>query len=867
MREKVQELFQSRTRRSEPNYRDWQTFLDLITYLFILNRDAPLYAIRRAAGNLKLVINTGDTLLASLATNAQDRLERKATVDTKALRAAQRQMGRFSTTMLDRGVNSTNSIPSLSIFNSQVGIAMDSMVEGVGSETSPAEAKVQMATDLSDFQELEEQLTTKTAILETALDDYLTMNLRGSGLSAVAARAERLISGIYDDAIIDTLALKDALEQLTAIQSTVNRLSILDTLDAVILSSTGQAAGEGTAALVDSGRSAPWDFDAVPANRVLDLAVDGAAPVAITLPAGTKALAETFAATDYTAVGFLPSGYGWNMGMVTAPLGNAVFYARVDDDPIELMFSVPTYYPTGLFPDFAVIDRDDVVTALTGLFPGAGVTVTLTGTNVVQMERNVVGEYRSIRFSGVDFALVPTGRGNPTGAMGLLDSGEHLATPVIRDSAYRGTSVETKECLDIITVAAVDANPQTFFSELISGGYGSLPATLDRIEIYKIQALGLDLTVESGNDQVYSAVYNFRGSDVAVGDLLKVNTQTFTVASVDENYLTLTTTPTFSGNYAFEVYPDTSVLQVGDMIGVTDAQRVFTSQHRISSITEGVVFLSTELFVGGPAYDPATFTIYRETLRLQSKKLDTSSSIQVDPGSTANAEMSYATSVVYGTVIEWEDSATDFTEEPILAQDILRIVSPSQDEIIRAVSANLTLTTEIYNNISSAYSIVNPDREAHDQFIQDLTTWRASNLDYWKQLDYRANPIIRDDPRQDIIDAYVSYISTIRGKYQELLGYIDAFTVRRIIDVDDCYKILKEGGFDRAFDLLGEGSFETFFALEAEEATYQGHFQLETETFVQQNLTPDQYVDPVEDEWDEYRRPDLPEPELGDFDE
>jgi hypothetical protein len=270
--------------------------------------------------------------------------------------------------------------------------------------------------------------------------------------------------------------------------------------------------------------------------------------------------------------------------------------------------------------------------------------------------------------------------------------------------------------------------------------------------------------------------------------------------------------------------------------------------------------------MAGSPYDPPTFTIYRETLTLQSKEVDTTSSIRVDPGSTANAEMQYPTSSQRGTVDEWSDSSTDFEALPILIDDLARIAGLS-DNAITNVSTNLTLTDEIPNNTSKGYQIINPDRESHDSFIQKLTNWRASNLAYWTELDYAANTLLHDDPRQDVIDAFVAKLATVTTNYNNLLVFIEDFEARRLVDVDDVFKVLKEGGFDRAFDLLGEAAFATFFALEAEEATYQGYFQLETETFVQENLTPDQFKDPLEDEFEEYRAPGLDSYELGDFEE
>ena len=81
--------------------------------------------------------------------------------------------------------------------------------------------------------------------------------------------------------------------------------------------------------------------------------------------------------------------------------------------------------------------------------------------------------------------------------------------------------------------------------------------------------------------------------------------------------------------------------------------------------------------------------------------------------------------------------------------------------------------------------------------------------------------------------------------------------------MDDVLRLLEEGGYDRARDLLLGCNFGAFFELEAEEATYQGFFQIETQGFVGTYVPPDSYIDPRDTELNEYELPDLESEDLG----
>jgi len=144
-----------------------------------------------------------------------------------------------------------------------------------------------------------------------------------------------------------------------------------------------------------------------------------------------------------------------------------------------------------------------------------------------------------------------------------------------------------------------------------------------------------------------------------------------------------------------------------------------------------------------------------------------------------------------------------------------------------------------------------------------LEAWRETNLAYHTELDRAMNYIVNDDPTQDVIDAFVVTVDSILTEYNTLLTYISDLDARRLTDIDDVFRILHEGGFDRARDLLISCDFDTFFALEAEAATYNGYFQLQNEEFVRRYLRPSRYTDPMDTETAEAIWPDLWSDSLG----
>jgi hypothetical protein len=856
MKDQIQSLFQSRTQHSQPRYQDWQTFLDLITYVFILNRDAPVYTIYWGARNLKAVINSAITTLESLSSLSEDRIERETTVNEKALEAARRQLRTFGETMLDRGVNSTNSIAPLATFNAQTGKAIDSMLEGVGNEVSPEEAKNQIVDALDTFRELETLMGTRTATLSGALTTYLGMNLRGSGLSAISDRADRVIGEIQDDAAQGVIALKAAVEQLVAIQASVNNLSRVDSPDLVITFGSGVASGTGTAALVGSGRSGPWDFEAGVSDGI-NLAIDGvAAPLFTTSPA-TKAVVQTRQAQVYAGVSAPGSGLSWPLNcQVSADPSPVRMQVRVDDGPatVTTLPDLTLYYAAGPFPKTPYVSFDEVQAFLAGV---GGLSVTVPSAGILQIERTAAGVTKGFRFSCDDFAAsVVFGVCNVLADLALNDSGERYTTPVLIDAAYRGTSVSVDELsTNLEPVDGLDPSPT--YETLIEGTYGYLPgASILRVD--KIDEPVPDLDVVSGSTEVSSPTYNFKGRDVAVGDQIEFNATIFTVEGVDETTLTLDSAPTFTGTYAFKVWPDTSGIQVGDMVEVSDASLLFTSLHRISVVADDDITVEDDFFQDTVV---AEFRVFRNSLQLASKALDTTSAIQVMATSTANVELGFTTSTVRGTVDGWTDPAKDFTSYVILEEDLLRV--KTDDFVIEVIESFLTVDPEMSNTNSGTYQIINPDRESHDDFVTNLDSWRGSNLSYWQTLDNAAIQLLQGYPHPDVVTGFQAKVALALTAYRDLLTYISSFSVRRLVEVDNLFRILLEGGFDRARDLLVTCDFETFFDLEAEEATYQGAFQLETQSFVSTYASADTYIDPRDTELQEYALPDIVSEDLG----
>jgi hypothetical protein len=850
MKEEIQALFPSRTQHSSPEYEDWQTVLDLATFVFLLNRDAPLYTAYRGAINLRPTVSTTIAALQSMYDLAPDRAEAATTVDTTALNAARRTLEGLGDVMVDRGVG-TSSSETLQKFNDQLDKSLDTMKAGVGTNVSPEEAKTALLEQLAQFKLLEVQTDTKTALLENALTTYLGLHLRGSGLADIAERSERVIRDIQEEAILGTTPLKASIDQLIAIQSTMGALSQIGAPELTIVSGTGSAAGTGTAASVTCGKSGPWDLDASGAGiDELDLVVDGAALSTITLPTGTKAQAQTAIAPAVGGLTPAPtSGLAWALRCtVNSGISSFKMNVRVDDGTAT-QYTVPLRYAAGGFPKTPYLAFDSIDAIYGGT---ADVTKTNPSAGVVHIERDEVGYTHSFRNSAATFAVV-TGASNALEDIGLLDSGEY-GTAV--DKAYRGTSVGAEALASYLRANVPQLNPEAVYTELVSGDYGDIDSATT-INLWKV--LAVDLSVVSGSRIVTSPTVNFVGLGVLVGDMIGFDSQIFTLVAVSEDSLTIDGDHTSAtGTYPFVIAPAAAVTDVvaGDYLEVTSATLGFTAYHKVVSALNATLTIEDGFIDAGRA----EFRLFRELLTLKSKKLDTSSAIEVDSGSTANTEFDFPTVEQRGTVDQWSAAGADFSTYSILEDDLLRI---SSDVAIESVGADLTLKEEITNNISTSYSVVNPDRESFDTFKAALTSWRATNLSYSRVLDEALNFIVQGHPLPDAITSFQAKVANIQAAYQTLLGYINSFSARRIIAIDDAFKLLLENGYDRGRDLLIACDFETFFALEAEEATYEGHFQMETQDFAQNYVAGDPYVDPRDTELQDYVRPDLESTDLG----
>lgn len=855
MKEYIQELFQSRTRHSQPNYRDWQTFLDLITYIYILNRDAPIYSVYRGARNLRKAVEATIALLENLRDTADDRIERESTVDRDIFYAARRNLSQFGETMLDRGVNSTNSIAPLGRFNTLNDEVLAGLKEGVGSELSPDEAKVQLQTDLDAFKELEAAFTTKLPLISSGLIDYLALNLRGVGLSVIANRALRVMDEIGDEIDLGGLQIKKAIDRLVSIQTTVNTLSKVKDPTLVILSGTGQSYGSGTAASILSVRSSPWAFETGVSDQ-LDLDIDGVVQPTITVPVGSKAVAETSRAPVHPAAIFPPGTQrGWPLGcMVGGPGGIVNITVKVDE--VVVLAAPLILYDVGVYPATPYISFDALQAALTGL---PGLTVTVPNPGVLRIERTAVGYMRSFRFSADRIVVPVSGIYNPLEATGLGDSGELTPGPTLIDKVYRGVSVTSEQLALSLSASNNKLSARATYQQLIAGSYGQLVSPT-RLEIYKIKDAAAGLYTTLGSVTVSSTTYNFVGKDVQPGDKIKFDGNTYTIVSVDENEIELDSVSTsVSGFYNFEIYPDTSVVQVGDVMEVSDAALIFSSFHRISAVTEGMVDTSDPFFYSSVG---AEFRIFNDAITLASKALDTSSAIQVLASvQPANSELQLPAAMVRGTVAQWDDSATDYGDYTILVDDLLRI--SVGDQALVEVGDQLTLEQEFQNNLNESYQLINPDREALDAFIAQLDSWVSGNLSYWRILNDYLPQLVLGYPHPDAVVTWQNKVGPMITAYEQLLVLIDSLSVRRLREIDDVYKLLEEGGFDRARDLLLACDFETFFELEADEATYQGYFQTETQSFVKTYVPPDSYIDPEYTELQEYAVPDLESEDLG----
>jgi hypothetical protein len=828
----------------------------------VLNRDAPLYAIYRGARNLRALINSMKTSLSTMSDLAQDRLLVTTTVDSDALAASKRNLALYGSSMDRRGINATESVPPLGILNDQLDKALDSLRDGIGTDTSPDEARTLLASELASFQELEDTLDTNTELLVDALTTYLGINLQGAGILAISDRAERLIEEIETSVNDGSVALKDASEDLIAIQTTVNELAQVPTPDKTIVSGTGAAAGTGTVASLETGESGPWDFTL--GSHDLDVAIDGASATSFTLPDAVKATAITHQAQTY---GFLGgSGDGWKLGFTTSNEPATVALKIRVDGAAPTTTSINLYYDPaengGVPPRHPYVERGNFTSQITAI---SGITTAVSANNIVSILRDVVGVRHGFNLSANNPSFtVVVGVADVLGGLGLGDCGEYTVAPlVVIDCTYRGISITVDDVIETIRGTTNLLNAERTYTEFYTGRYGYIPS-INKLEVYKIKN-GSGLSVTAGSRVVTTTAHNFEARQVKVGDLIKFDSQIFGIVAVAEESLTIDADHTSStGTYSFDIYPDTTVLQAGDIVDVRDQLAVFSSEHKISSISEGEITIVDNFFMADLTTYDVDFTIFRDNLTIRSTKTDTTSSLEVEmPASTANTHLDFPTGEVRGTVEKYEDTSINFSDYSILINDRLQMSSPAIDEAITAINSDLTLENEIINDASGAYSVINPDRDSHDTFIQSLISWRTTNLDYYEELDSSLNAILNDDPTQGLITAFQNKVVTISATYDTLLGYITALTARRLVDIDDTYSLLLEAGFDRARDVLITCDFASFFSMTSQEATYEGYVQKESQEFVSTYLQPDKYVDPHSEELQEFILPDIKSEELG----
>jgi len=837
----VQTLLTKRIQKEKPKSADWSNFLDLFVFTFLVNRDAPLYVIHEAAIELKPYLNNILTSLQNIRTYLDDLRAPEVDPDTGALSRASTFLQAYSAAVLDGGVTQRER-ESLQRFETYSSAFMDEIKDAAGTSLSASEAVTAILAEKAAIESDEAYLVARSDIIETALQDYNALNLQGRGVSIIAARGARALDKIHERFGGGTANIRDDLELISSVSSTVSYLSTPVSLAETALTGTGDAAGTGTPAEIATTISGP--FDITPTTDTLRVIVDGTT-WDISIDNSTQAVVTSVEEVAGGRFEIYDNGGGG---------GPPPWYIRVSIDG-----AAPVNYPIAeaIGSPIGTVHYCTSATVVADLAAAVGFTAVDNGTNF-SLTRDAYGEDRNITIviEDPDFTLGTVNIGAylflgylpfvaPPGAVGKPDTS-------IEQKGTWTSSYTVEENIETQSPAEV----KTSSTSLGKGNYGEV-VTGDLVMI-TVDGRSNDIVITNGSTSISSPSVNFENLGAAVGDRVKYSipphgapqTAYDTITAISGSTITVSTAVALASSILgrITVYPDPSSISVGDILSVSGPVE---GRFTITTATEDVLAVDTTI---PGAYIGVSFSLTHETLTIYSNTSGTDSTLEI--GAVANnaaPTLGIAGLTDVGEVSEFSSSG-DFVLSRLREGDTLDVGTTHS---ITSVADNISVSPYIPNSVVGAsFSVINPDYTEYATFVTYLSPWLVTNRDNSEDLDRALNIVINSVPPQAAINGVKSTIDLMVVQYQALIDYIDAYDCREIDSLKDLIKLLSSSGMDRARDRFRMADLSTFFEMEEADTTYYGHFAKVARQTIAEYGNLDRYKDLVKIELENFVFPE-----------
>jgi len=834
----IESLLTRRILKEKPRAEDWAAFHDLFVFTYLLTRDSPLYTIFLASKQLPPLLNSIVEDLEVIKAVADDRRAPEVDPSMASLSGSARFLQAYSAAVLGGGVTEREKT-ALTRFNDSSDAFKDELLEAAGSETSAAEAKTQMLAAANSIQSTEAELEARITTILGALDDFSDTSLAGTGVSLVADRGVRALEALEARFGGGTANIREELELVSGIQTTVNTLSVYNPPVLEAASGTGSAAGTGTPAEISTTVSGPYELYGT--GNVLYLDVDNN-------PLNTFAI--TFPLCDYgvALTGQLDP---------TIPPAAAIRLANYNVAGAGQTMYITLGVDGGAPANYAITPvwngADTIATGASLVIDFGALPPTLLATPVggthFEISRTAGGEnhWFTIYATIPDWTLpaVDVGAYIFFGAAGYTGGGplDPYVLQANTISAY-GTWPSGHELVNSIeTACPADASVST--TTIARGEYAEEEA--NQLSLMIVDARTGEIAGTLGGTTITSNLIDFENMGAEVGHKIRysvpphgpANTEYADIIYVSGGTITIATPiglATFTNGDA-RVYPDPSIFSAGDTLQVRDDD--MPNRLKITSVTEDLL-TPAPVFNVPTTVAAASWVIERETLTITSPSNGVDSALTVQAGANdAAPALGVVGATDRGEVTEFSGDE-DFRLEGVVEGDILQI---SGSHTIEAVGENLELVTSMPNNTTGAFIVTNADYQAYSTFIAALAAWYSAYSGLSTTISRVINPVVNAVPPQASIDLLVSQCDTYIAAYNSLLSSIAAYECREIPAVDDLFRLLKASGLNRAYDVLRSAQFSTFFSMTEEDTTHHGYFAKISRQTIAEYGNMDKYSD------------------------
>lgn len=836
----IESLLTRRILKEKPRAEDWAAFHDLFVFTYLLTRDAPLYTIHRAAQQLPPLINSIIGELETIESVADDRRAPAADPSLVGLGGSARFLQAYSAAVFGGGVTEREKT-ALTRFNASSDAFKDEIAAAAGTEMSADEARTAILNAASAIQVAEDKLEDRIDVLLSALDDFGDTNLAGDGVSLVADRGVRALEKLGERFGGGTANVRESLETISGIQTTVNTLSVYNPPVLEAASGTGSATGTGTPAAITTDNSGPYELYAT--NNVLYIDIDSNPlnTFAVTLPVCGYGVAQT---------GYLDP---------TVPPAPAILVANYNVAGAGQTMYITIGVDGGAPVNYAITPvwngASTIVTGASLAIDFVGLPATLAATPIgvthYEISRTAGGEnhWFTLYTTIPDWTLPAV----DVGAYLFLGSAEYQGGgPVSIDpyvlsnvvQSYYGTWPSLHDIVGALE-AACPAETRVATTTIARGEYAEEEA--NQLSLMIVDARTGEIQGELGGTTISSDTINFENLGAEVGDKVRysvpphapANTEYAEITAVAGGVLTIATPiglATFTNGDA-RVYPDPTIFGAGDTLQVRDDD--MPNRLKITSVTEDLL-TPNPVFNVPTTVAAASWVVERELLTINSPTNGVDSALTIQAGANdAAPTLGVVAATDRGEVTEFSGDE-DFRLEGVVEGDILQI---SGSYTVEAVGENLTLVHSIPNNTTGSFIVTNTDYQNYATFIAALSSWYSTYAGLSTTINSSINQVVNSVPPQAAIDLLKSRCATYISAYSSLLSTVAAYECRSIASVDDLFRLLKASGLNRAYDVLLAARFSTFFGMDEAETTYHGYFAKISRETISEYGNLDKYSD------------------------